>query len=211
MPPYAIRSAHVLKNLSTKGSMYIQIHGTMDCDILRINCTQSSPGAYDDGGQYDNGPYESCGKEPYSGVDNSSSGNTGFQNYVEQAGDGIFCMRVCEPGTMIPGGVCDVTHDTIGCSAFMGVTFTDGFTYTDMSTGEVSSAFVSFPSPTTTTSSLRYTYPVSSSPNESVSFNGLSNGIGGVAQATSTSNERRLAALVAARFTLTAAIALIIL
>ncbi|KAJ3350543.1 hypothetical protein HDU83_009565 [Entophlyctis luteolus] len=103
MPPYAIRSAHVLKNLSTKGSMYIQIHGTMDCDILRINCTQSSPGAYDDGGQYDNGPYESCGKEPYSGVDKSSSGNPGFQNYVEQAGDGIFCMRVCEPGTMIPG------------------------------------------------------------------------------------------------------------
>ncbi|KAJ3021659.1 UNVERIFIED_CONTAM: hypothetical protein HDU68_009522 [Siphonaria sp. JEL0065] len=114
LPAGAILSAHVVKNFTTTGSNYIQIHGRMDCGVLGINCDGSSPGAYDDGGQYDNGGFSSCGKEPYSGVDASASGNSGFKEYVEMAGDGIFCMRVCEAGTMVPGGVCDVTHDTEG-------------------------------------------------------------------------------------------------
>ncbi|KAJ3060087.1 hypothetical protein HDU98_003890, partial [Podochytrium sp. JEL0797] len=88
MPVGGIRSAHV-----SVFSNYIELWGTMDCGALNINCTQTFPGAYDDGGQYDNGPYEYCGKEPYSGVDSSVTGNPGMVNYVEMAGDGMFCMR----------------------------------------------------------------------------------------------------------------------
>ncbi|ORY50792.1 hypothetical protein BCR33DRAFT_712774 [Rhizoclosmatium globosum] len=122
MSSSAILSAHVVKY-----DNYIQIHGKMDCGALGINCQQSSPGAYDDG--------EHCGKEPYSGVDSSANGNPGFENYVEMAGDGLYCMRVCAPGTMVVGGVCDVTHDTEGCVSFMKVDFVDGFSFTDLSTG----------------------------------------------------------------------------
>ncbi|KAI8610358.1 hypothetical protein BC830DRAFT_749264 [Chytriomyces sp. MP71] len=46
MPSGAIRNAHVKKYAN-----YIQIHGLMDCAAMNINCTQSAPGAYDDGGQ----------------------------------------------------------------------------------------------------------------------------------------------------------------
>ncbi|KAJ3011675.1 UNVERIFIED_CONTAM: hypothetical protein HDU68_001581 [Siphonaria sp. JEL0065] len=145
LPVGAIRSAHVRKNFTVTGSYYYQIHGVMDCNALNINCTQSSPGAYDDGGQYDNGPFISCGKEPYSGVDNSTNGNFGFKEYVEMAGDGQFCMRVCEPGTMTTGGVCDVTHDTEGCYKFMNVSFTEGFTTEDVATGIITTAIVSLP------------------------------------------------------------------
>ncbi|KAJ3232373.1 hypothetical protein HDU81_003011 [Chytriomyces hyalinus] len=145
-PVGAIRSAHVMKNFTVPGQTYYQIHGTMDCDVLNINCTQSFPGAYDDGGQYDDGPFISCGKEPYSGVDNSTSGNLGFKHYVEMAGNGLFCMRVCEPGTLVEGGACDVTHDTEGCEKFMRVKFTSGFDYVDLATPTAVTTFsVSLP------------------------------------------------------------------
>ncbi|KAJ3022511.1 UNVERIFIED_CONTAM: hypothetical protein HDU68_009063 [Siphonaria sp. JEL0065] len=138
--------------------MYMQIHGTLDCKALNINCTMSAPGAYDDGGQYDNAPYKSCGKEPYSGVDSSEKGNAGFVNYVEMAGNGLFCMRVCEAGTMVPGGVCDVTLDTAGCTALMGVQFEDGFSYKDESTGVVTTTSIFLPPlPSSTTTSTKAT------------------------------------------------------
>ncbi|KAJ3205238.1 hypothetical protein HDU82_005325 [Entophlyctis luteolus] len=163
LPAGAIRSAHVLKNTTVSGLGYYQIHGVMDCDILQINCTQSYPGAYDDGGQCkkdcqilfslkfcppkdDDGAYSSCGKEPYSGVDTTTNGNPGYPHYVEQAGDGTFCMRVCESTAQGSGLPCDLTQDTAGCIKFMGVSFTDGFTYTDASTGAVSSTQVSLAS-----------------------------------------------------------------
>ncbi|KAJ3068783.1 hypothetical protein HDU98_008103 [Podochytrium sp. JEL0797] len=146
MAPNAIQSAHVKQVVDPVYGLYYQVHGTMDCGALNINCESSSPGAYDDGGQYDNGPYVSCGKEPYSGVDASAYGNQNFQDYVEMAGDGIFCMRVCQAGAMTVGGPCDVTHDTAGCQAFMKVDFTPGFTFTD-SNGVVTTSGSSNPNP----------------------------------------------------------------
>ncbi|KAJ3020333.1 UNVERIFIED_CONTAM: hypothetical protein HDU68_010236 [Siphonaria sp. JEL0065] len=93
-----IRSAHVTRNFTNDGANYVQIYGTMDCMALNINCTMSEKGAYDDGGQYDAVPYRKCGKEPYSGVDPSKH-DSSFLQYLEQAGDGLYCMRVCQGGT----------------------------------------------------------------------------------------------------------------
>ncbi|KAJ3336311.1 hypothetical protein HDU91_001827, partial [Kappamyces sp. JEL0680] len=81
---------------------------------------------------YDSVGYVNCGKEPYSGVD--ASKHPGMIEYVEQAGDGIFCMRICEAGQQI-GDPCNVKNDTAGCTATMGVTFNDGFSITDLTTG----------------------------------------------------------------------------
>ncbi|ORY50791.1 hypothetical protein BCR33DRAFT_495239 [Rhizoclosmatium globosum] len=161
LPAGGIRSAHVVKYAN-----YIQIHGRLDCAALNINCTMSAPGAYDDGGQYDDGAFKNCGKEPYSGVDSSDNGNAGMQHYVEMAGNGLYCMRVCAPGTMVQGGVCDVTQDTAGCIAFMGVQFTqeESFTYTDTLTGVTTTASVKLPpmktSTTTTTTTTTTTVAV---------------------------------------------------
>ncbi|KAI8607582.1 hypothetical protein BC830DRAFT_1180321, partial [Chytriomyces sp. MP71] len=153
MPAGGIQSAWVLKNFTVMGQRYMQVHGLLDCAALNINCTQSAPDAYDDGGQYDDGPFISCGKEPYSGVDNSTSGNLGFQHYVEQAGDGIYCMRTCEPDTQHPGLPCDVTQDRAGCYSFMGVTPKDGFQFVDAANPSVVSvASVSLPPLKTSTS-----------------------------------------------------------
>ncbi|KAI8607094.1 hypothetical protein BC830DRAFT_1087243, partial [Chytriomyces sp. MP71] len=158
LPANGIRAAHVVKNFSTPGQHYYQIHGYLDCEVLGINCTMPTPGAYDDAGQYDDAPFINCGKEPYSGVDNSTTGNPGFQHYVEMAGNAIFCMRVCEPGNLEAGRPCDVRHDRDGCEKFMQVTFKDGFTYTDLATGQVSSASVSLaPRKTTTTTTATTT------------------------------------------------------
>ncbi|KAJ3405325.1 hypothetical protein HDU80_001556 [Chytriomyces hyalinus] len=155
LPQFGIRSAHVLKNFTVPGQNYYQIHGFLDCDVLGVNCTQSAPGVYDDGGQYDDGPFINCGKEPYSGVDNSTLANPGMQHYVEMAGNGLFCMRVCEPGNLMAGRPCDLTQDTAGCEKFMKVQFTEGFTFEDLTTGAKSTATVSLPprktSTTTTT------------------------------------------------------------
>ncbi|KAJ3065198.1 hypothetical protein HDU98_011418 [Podochytrium sp. JEL0797] len=153
MPQYAVRSAHVsIKNAPGFG-VYHQVYGTLDCTKIGTNCTMSAPGAYDDGGQIDDAPYKSCGKSPYSGVDNSTTGNPGMVHYVEQAGNSLFCMRVCGPGTMVPGGPCDVTQDTAGCHQFMGVPFNvaPGFTFTDLS-GAVTSTSVFMPPLATATS-----------------------------------------------------------
>ncbi|KAJ3022514.1 UNVERIFIED_CONTAM: hypothetical protein HDU68_009066 [Siphonaria sp. JEL0065] len=140
MPAGGIRSAHVVQEKD-----YIQIHGTLDCDRLNINCTMSAPGAYDDGGQYDNVGFRTCGKSPYSGVDASASGNPGMHDYVQMAGNGIFCMRVCIKDTL-HGGVCDVLRDTAGCTAVMGVTFEKpGFTYLNNLTGVSNTVSVSLP------------------------------------------------------------------
>ncbi|KAI9344951.1 hypothetical protein BDR26DRAFT_856983 [Obelidium mucronatum] len=150
LPAGGIRSANVVKYAN-----YIQIHGKMDCGRLNINCTMSAPGAFDDGGQYDNGGFRTCGKEPYSGVDRSAKGNPEMGEYVEMAGNGLFCMRVCLPGTMVGGGVCDVTKDTAGCMAFMGVKFTDAdgvFSYQDTVAGTSTSVTLTLPPLSTSTS-----------------------------------------------------------
>ncbi|KAJ3062407.1 hypothetical protein HDU98_001731 [Podochytrium sp. JEL0797] len=82
-------------------------------------------------------------------------------HYVEQAGNSVFCMRVCGPGTMVPGGPCDVTQDTAGCHQFMNVPFnpTPGFTFTDLS-GAVTTTSVFLPPLTTATSAASNTATV---------------------------------------------------
>ncbi|KAJ3006055.1 UNVERIFIED_CONTAM: hypothetical protein HDU68_004296 [Siphonaria sp. JEL0065] len=90
MPQGGIISAHVVKNYKYSGQRYMQIWGKMNCDILNINCRQSSEGMFDDGGQYDSVRYRNCGKEPYSGVDPVLQGGgdaefgRSFDKYVEQ-------------------------------------------------------------------------------------------------------------------------------
>ncbi|KAJ3073923.1 hypothetical protein HDU98_000310 [Podochytrium sp. JEL0797] len=154
LPWGGVRAAQVLKNYTSPGNEYLQIAGYLDCDLLKVNCSMSAPGAYDDGGQYDNVGFINCGKEPYSGVDPTPAGN-GHKLYVEQAGDGMFCMRTCPANGSDAN--CAATHDTWGCEKFMGVAFTAtfpvGFTYIDVSNpGVVSSVSVSLPPLRTSTS-----------------------------------------------------------
>ncbi|KAJ3401286.1 hypothetical protein CcCBS67573_g10316 [Chytriomyces confervae] len=155
LPQYGIRSAHVVKNFTVPGQNYYQIHGYMDCDLLGINCTSTAPGRYDDAGQYDDGPFINCGKEPYSGVDASAAANPGMQHYVEMAGNGLFCMRVCEKGNLGPGLPCDLTQDTAGCEKFMKVQFlgeyATGFSYMDLANGVKTTASVFIPPKTSAT------------------------------------------------------------
>ncbi|KAJ3021657.1 UNVERIFIED_CONTAM: hypothetical protein HDU68_009520 [Siphonaria sp. JEL0065] len=133
LPWGGIRAAHVIKNYTVPRQHYLQVGGYLDCDLLKINCIQSFPGAYDDGGQYDN--------EPYSGVDPLPAGN-GHVDYVEMAGNGMFCMRTCEANSV---GVCTVQLDTVGCGVLMNFWGKDGFTYTDVVAGIVTTATVSLP------------------------------------------------------------------
>ncbi|KAJ3027649.1 UNVERIFIED_CONTAM: hypothetical protein HDU68_003407 [Siphonaria sp. JEL0065] len=145
LPWGGVRAAHVVKNFTDSKNTYMQVHGYLDCDLLKINCSMSAPGAYDDGGQYDNARFLNCGKEPYSGVDTGPAG-LGHVDYVEQAGDGMFCMRTCstfDPKSGISN--CPWSKDTVGCFGTMGVSFKDGFTYSDASTGVVTTASVSLP------------------------------------------------------------------
>ncbi|KAJ3195665.1 hypothetical protein HK101_011407, partial [Irineochytrium annulatum] len=122
MPSGAITAAHVIKDF--RGPVhYWQITGRMDCGVLGIDCVGSYPGAYDDGGQYDGVSYRNCGKEPYSGVD--SSQHPGLPQYVEQAGDGIFCMRICAGGQG-EGQPCNVKQDEAGCYVTMDMVDTPG-------------------------------------------------------------------------------------
>ncbi|KAI9348931.1 hypothetical protein DFJ73DRAFT_834299 [Zopfochytrium polystomum] len=168
LPVGGIRSAHVVVNFTTSGARFIQISGTMDCGVLNINCQQSSPGAFDDGGQYDTSTFAQCGKEPYSGVDPSSPNpNTPFSTfnqYVEKAGDGIYCMRICEGpdssyGLGDPLGPnarthapCDSSQDTKGCE-FWNANTGDGFDMIDVVTGQSQTFSVSLPPITTSTTS----------------------------------------------------------
>ncbi|KAJ3410221.1 hypothetical protein HDV05_004016 [Chytridiales sp. JEL 0842] len=140
--PGGITAAHVKKNFTQSGKRYWEITGRLDCDVLQIDCVGSGVGAYDDGGQYDTVPYRNCGKEPYSGVD--ASRHPGLTYYNEQAGNGLFCMRVCEGGDQL-GDPCNVKNDTAGCFATMGMVDRDGFTYLDVDTGESRTFSVSLP------------------------------------------------------------------
>ncbi|KAJ3342238.1 hypothetical protein HDU83_006199 [Entophlyctis luteolus] len=117
MPAGGIVSAHVIL-----ADDYYQVSGLMDCHALNINCDPLPGGGYNDGGQYDN--------EPYSGVDESSGGNPGFSQWLQQAGEGIFCMRVCKKST-----ACPFTDDTKGCYYTMNITSIDqGFSLHDIRT-----------------------------------------------------------------------------
>jgi hypothetical protein len=147
MNPNAIKSAHVIKAVHPNGKKYIEISGLMDCGLLNINCNSTVPGAFDDGGQYDAVPFINCGKEPYSGVDPQK--HPGMIDYVEQAGNGEFCMRICEAGQQLEDP-CNVKNDTAGCRATMGVDFKPGFSFVDRWTAQTTS--INFA--TTTTSSL---------------------------------------------------------
>ncbi|KAJ3408910.1 hypothetical protein HDV05_004681 [Chytridiales sp. JEL 0842] len=146
--PGGIRAAHVRKDFTRSGKRYWEITGRLDCDALQIDCVGSGVGVYDDGGQYDNVPYRNCGKEPYSGVD--ASKHPGLTYYNEQAGNGIFCMRVCEGGNQL-GDPCNVKNDTAGCVATMGMVDREGFSFLDMETGESRTFSVSLPPLKTTT------------------------------------------------------------
>ncbi|KAJ3017738.1 UNVERIFIED_CONTAM: hypothetical protein HDU68_011500 [Siphonaria sp. JEL0065] len=140
MPAGAITSAHVIRNYTLAGKHFMQITGFMNCDILNINCQG------DNGGQYDSVPFKNCGKEPYSGVDTKL--NPTFENYVEQAGDGIFCMRTCQGGLQLDDP-CNVKNDTAGCEATMRFNSNPGFTYFDVASGNLTEA--SAPPTATTT------------------------------------------------------------
>jgi len=137
-----VRSAHVNFGV-INDKRYVEISGYLDCGALNINCTQSYPGAYDDGGQYDAVSHRQCGKSPYSGTD--ASRHPGMPEYNEQAGNGLYCMRVCEPGQQREDP-CNVKDDTLGCVATMGVVFREGFstTYQD---GRVVTHDVQLPPP----------------------------------------------------------------
>jgi hypothetical protein len=130
--PKGIKSAHVIIN-EYNGKKYIEISGKMDCKELGISCRNKPP--FDDGGQYDSVSYRHCGKEPYSGVDKSK--NPKLESYVEQAGNGIFCMRVCEYGLGLDDP-CNAKFDELGCHATMNITTFNvpGFTLTNKITNE---------------------------------------------------------------------------
>jgi hypothetical protein len=125
LPKGGITSANVLQGTYPNGKDYMQISGFMNCDALNINC---GTGLYDDGGQYDAVTYRNCGKEPYSGVDGSK--HSKFPEYIEQAGNGQYCMRVCVKGQQ-ESDPCNVKWDTKGCAETMNLVIENGFTSTD--------------------------------------------------------------------------------
>ena len=136
MPAGGIVSAHVTKGVSKNGKNYVQIYGQLNCDALGVNCVGTSAGAFDSSGQYDTSPFVNCGKEPYSGVDQSK--NPGMPDYNMQGGDFIFCQRVCEAGQQLDDP-CNVKSDTLGCFQTMSITsnqmYSAGFDVYDARTG----------------------------------------------------------------------------
>jgi hypothetical protein len=164
-PPFAIRSAHVIKNVHSNGKEYMEISGQMDCNLLNIDCDPQGE-LYADAGQYDSVGYRNCGKEPYSGVDPRK--HPKLNEYVEQAGNSIYCMRVCEAGQQLEDP-CNVKNDTAGCIATMGVVFRDGFSFTDMTNGgKVTTYDVSLPPISSSTSRVPTPTPNSQSPSSSL-------------------------------------------
>ncbi|KAJ3392916.1 Solute carrier 2, facilitated glucose transporter member 1 [Entophlyctis sp. JEL0112] len=167
IPDGGILSAHVVVN-----DDYYQVWGFLDCDVLNINCTMSAPGSFSDSGQYDNVPYHACGKEPYSGVDTSSSGNPGYNYWLQQAGHGgsgengmdrpIYCMRVCKSSDS-----CPATLDRSGCHTTMGIDFTvaEGFSFQDNRTGSNGAIVTTNVALPTTTAATTATNSSSSSVN----------------------------------------------
>jgi hypothetical protein len=136
MPLGGIKSAHVKTGMTKNGKSYIEIYGQLDCTALGINCVGTAPGAFDSSGQYDTAPFINCGKAPYSGVDQSK--NPGKPDYNMQAGDYIFCQRICEPGQQLDDP-CNVKSDTAGCFKTMGITpsemYAAGFDVYNAATG----------------------------------------------------------------------------
>ncbi|KAJ3192787.1 hypothetical protein HK101_005961 [Irineochytrium annulatum] len=129
MPKWGLRSAIMSYNKHPNGSLYYQVYGTLGCDELGIECKSQADGG--NSGQIDSVPYQYFGKEPYSSVDQTQ--NKGFQNYVMQAGDGIYCMRICQGGSGLYDP-CNAKNDSAGCQSTMGIgSFPeDGiFTFTD--------------------------------------------------------------------------------
>ncbi|KAI8617248.1 hypothetical protein BC830DRAFT_1114502 [Chytriomyces sp. MP71] len=124
MPDGAITSVHILKNQSKGGKAYHQITGGLNCQALKMNCEG------DNGGQYDSVPYRNCGKEPYSGVDETM--NPGFSDYVEIGGSYTYCMRTCVAG-QIDGDPCTAKDDSLGCAVLMDGTddYSSGFWMSD--------------------------------------------------------------------------------
>jgi hypothetical protein len=57
-----ITSAHAKAGV-INGKNYLQIYGTWDCAKAGVNCTSTTPLAYDNGGQYDSVSFRQCGKE----------------------------------------------------------------------------------------------------------------------------------------------------
>ncbi|KAJ3285222.1 hypothetical protein HK104_009592 [Borealophlyctis nickersoniae] len=181
LPAGGVTAAHVIKNTGgPAGKRYWQITGRLNCQVLNITCTSSSPGAFDDGGQYDDVAYRKCGKEPYSGVD--ASKHPGLAHYVEQAGNGIFCMRVCDGGQDV-GDPCNPKNDTAGCVATMGFVDQDGFSFTDMGTGQTATFSVSLPASSATPTqsggaTSTSTSKVTSSPSPATATGASNNGVG---------------------------------
>ncbi|KAJ3391650.1 hypothetical protein HDU84_005600 [Entophlyctis sp. JEL0112] len=164
LPAGAIRSAHVLKNTTVSGLGYYQIHGVMDCDILQINCTQSYPGASVlqkmtmahilpaeknlilelIPRQMETQAILITSNRLETALSACAFAKARLKDQVNTFTDNFqlfIVLTECDPG--LP---CDLTQDTAGCIKFMGVSFTDGFTYTDASTGAVSSTQVSLAS-----------------------------------------------------------------
>jgi hypothetical protein len=166
MNPSAIKSAHVIKAIHPNGKKYIEISGLMDCGLLDINCKSTVPGAFDDGGQYDAVPFINCGKEPYSGVDPQK--HPGMIDYVEQAGNGEYCMRICEAGQQLEDP-CNVKNDTAGCRATMGVDFKPGFSFVDRWSDKTTSLNFGTTTATTATSTGAGSTSTSSASNSTTS------------------------------------------
>ncbi|KAI9348938.1 hypothetical protein DFJ73DRAFT_960097 [Zopfochytrium polystomum] len=130
MPSGGVRSAHVVVNFTTTGARFIQISGTMDCGVLNINCQQSSPGAYDDGGQSGDGIY--C-MRVCEGPDSSYDLGDPLGGHAR---------------TLAP---CDSSQDTQGCE-FWNANTGDGFDLVDVVAGTTTTYSVSLPPVTSTTS-----------------------------------------------------------
>ncbi|KAJ3202567.1 hypothetical protein HDU83_000437 [Entophlyctis luteolus] len=98
----------------------------MDCAAAGVDCTTGT------GGQYDDVKYVHCGKEPYSGVSALQTGDGSYVHYVQQTGDGIFCIRICA-GDQGTGDSCNAKLDSAGCYVTMNYTDQDmtGFSYAD--------------------------------------------------------------------------------
>ncbi|KAJ3110161.1 hypothetical protein HDU96_006866 [Phlyctochytrium bullatum] len=114
MPPGGIGSAVLSMNIHRSGARYYQMHGYLNCPAIGIDCD-----AFDNSGQIDNVIYRYFGRQPYSGVDTAR--NPGYTSYVMQAGNHIYCYRVCEGGLNLDDP-CNAKNDTLGCALTMGVT-----------------------------------------------------------------------------------------
>ncbi|KAJ3192752.1 hypothetical protein HK101_006017 [Irineochytrium annulatum] len=159
MPAGGIKSAVVTKETSPNGRHYMQMYGSLDCGALNIDCTGDSSG------QIDSVPYEYFGKEPYSSVDQSQ--NPGMYSYVMQAGNGIYCFRVCQGGNG-QNDPCNAKNDTAGCELTMGIkvfppdgtfTFEDRTDATTTTTSMSSTSTSTTALPTTTVASMSLTEP----------------------------------------------------